>query len=52
MVGIIQSGVVLDARTLGTSGERRVVVAALRQLTGKDFGVNARAWRKWLRANP
>jgi HEAT repeat protein len=52
IVGTIREGVILDTRVLGvreefTTIERRAFYQALRDATGKDFGEDAAAWKKW-----
>ncbi len=52
VVGVIRDGVMLDARVLAvreewTEVERRVYFNALSRATGKDFGEDAAAWKKW-----
>jgi len=49
VVGVLQSGAVLNFRTLGTWGlsEVRAITAALRELTGQKIGNKPRAWLRW-----
>ena len=52
IVGTLREGVLLDARVIGvreewTEVERRVFYGALARATGKDFGQDAVAWKKW-----
>jgi HEAT repeat protein len=52
VVGVIREGVMLDYRVLATREEwtdveRRVYYNALTRATGKDFGQDAAAWKKW-----
>jgi hypothetical protein len=52
IVGVIREGVMLDYRVLATREEwtdveRRVYYNALTRATGKDFGQDAAAWKKW-----
>ena len=51
MVGVLQSGVVLDVSGVSTSSrETRLAGAALRKLTGRSFGDDPRKWVAWYRA--
>jgi hypothetical protein len=55
VVGTIREGVMLDTRVLSvveewTEAERRVYYNALVRATGRDFGQDAVAWRKWFDA--
>lgn len=55
IVQTIREGVMLDARVLGvqeefTIAERRVYHQALARATGKDFGEDTAAWKKWFDA--
>ncbi len=52
MVGVLQSGAVLNFRTLGTSGSKevRAAMAALRELTGQKIGDKPQAWLRWYRS--
>ncbi len=52
IIGILQDGIVLDAKVYGAQGwdtevERRTYVQALQTLTGQTFGGDLAAWRKW-----
>ncbi len=52
VIGVIREGVMLDYRVLATREEwtdveRRVYYNALVRATGKDFGQDAVAWKKW-----
>jgi len=53
--GVLQSGAVLEVRGVAHAGtattvlERGAAAAALRALTGADFGDDPAAWRNWLR---
>jgi len=55
VIGVIQDGLVLNFRVLAHSGtydvyEARAYAGALRRLTDKDFGNDAKAWLEWYRA--
>lgn len=51
VIGVLQSGVVLDVAVAGTQiisfVEQNTVIAALRKVTGQDLGKDASAWKKW-----
>ena len=52
IVGTIREGVMLDTRVLSvreewTQAERRVYYAALARATGRDFGQDPAAWKRW-----
>ncbi len=52
VIGIAQSGAVLDARVVGIFGtmstvEKRVISESLEDLTGRRFGPNPDAWESW-----
>jgi hypothetical protein len=52
IVGTLREGVMLDVRVTSvieewTEVERRVYYTALTRATGKDFGQDAMAWKKW-----
>jgi HEAT repeat protein len=52
IVGVIREGVMLDTRVLSaveewTEVERRVYYNALSRATGRDFGEDPAAWKKW-----
>lgn len=45
IVDIVQDGVVLDASLISIGTQRRVIGRALSRLTGKDHGIDPKAWR-------
>jgi HEAT repeat protein len=52
VVGVIREGVMLDTRVISaveewTEVERRVYYTSLARATGRDFGQDAVAWKKW-----
>lgn len=52
IIGQLSEGVILDAQVYGAEGwetavERRAYTTALANITGKDFGTDLAAWRKW-----
>jgi hypothetical protein len=54
VIGVLQDGLTLNFRALALNGEFDVYEAAayagaLRQLTDKDFGTDAKAWAEWYR---
>jgi hypothetical protein len=54
VIGVIQDGLTLNFRALSHTGsfdvyESRAYAGALRNLTDKDFGDDAKAWAEWYR---
>ena len=54
VIGVIQDGLTLNFRALSHTGtydvyESRAYAGALRNLTDKDFGTDAKAWAEWYR---
>jgi hypothetical protein len=54
VIGVIQDGLTLNFRALSHTGtydvyEGAAYAGALRQLTDKDFGTDAKAWAEWYR---
>jgi hypothetical protein len=54
VIGVIQDGLTLNFRALSHTGtydiyEGAAYAGALRQLTDKDFGTDAKAWAEWFR---
>jgi hypothetical protein len=52
IVGTLREGVMLDTRVISTveewtEVERRVYYTALQRATGRDYGQDAMAWKKW-----
>lgn len=52
IVGVLNSGAVLDAKVIGIYGtmtviETRVISQSLEDLTGRSFGPNPEAWKSW-----
>jgi hypothetical protein len=55
VIGVIQDGLTLNFRALSHTGtfdvyEGAAYAGALRQLTDKDFGTDAKAWAEWYRS--
>ena len=46
--GTLQTGSILSVRGVTHSGERALIFAALRSLTGESVRDSAAAWRAWL----
>ena len=52
IVGVVNSGAVLDAKVVGIYGtmttiEKRIISESLEDLTGRAFGPNPAAWMAW-----
>lgn len=47
IVDVVQEGAVLDAALISVDIQKRVIGNSLRRLSGRDFGVNVKAWRAY-----